>query len=100
MERRVLFVIDSDPRRSGRPAEAVRIAAGIAAWKQAEVSLYFRGEAGRALTDEAESLRDGDTFARYLPVLREAGARLLSDAEMTEEELAAWAAGQTSVARF
>jgi sulfur relay (sulfurtransferase) DsrF/TusC family protein len=100
MNRRLLFIIDSDPQSSHRPAEAVRIAAGIAAWKQVEVSLYFRGAASLALTDEAESLIDGDNFTRYLPILREAGARVLSGEEMSDEALAAWAAEQTSVARF
>jgi len=100
MNRRLLFIIDSDPRSSRRPAEAVRIAAGIAAWRQVDVSLYFRGHAALALTEEAESLMDGDNFTRYLPVLREAGARVLSGERMSDAALAALAAGQTSVARF
>jgi len=100
MERRVLFIIDSDPRLSHRPAEAVRIAAGIAVWKQVELSLYFRGASQLALTDEAETLVNGDHFTRYLPLLRESDARLLSSDHTTEDELAAWAAKQTTVTRF
>ena len=100
MGKRVLFIIDSDPRSSHRPAEAVRIAAGIAVWKQVEVSLYFRGPAQLALTEEAETLVNGDHFTRFLPLLREADAPLLSSEQTTEDELAAWAAKQTTAMRF
>lgn len=73
MKPRLLFLITSDPRTSPRPAEAVRIAAGVGAWKKAEVRLYARGAAVLALGEFAEDLQDGDNFTRYLPVLREAG---------------------------
>jgi hypothetical protein len=94
--KRILFIIDSDPRLSHRPAEAVRIAAGIAVWKQVEVSVYFRGAAAVALTDEAETLVDGENFVRHLPILREANGRVFSG----DEDLAALAAEHTTVARF
>jgi hypothetical protein len=71
--RNALFIIESDPRRSGRPAEAVRIAAGVGAWKQVEVAVYLRGAAVLVLGEEAEALVDGENYARYLPVLRESG---------------------------
>jgi hypothetical protein len=96
MKRRVLFIIDSDPRTSHRPAEAVRIAAGIAVWKEVEVSLYFHGAAALALTDEAETLVHGDSFARHLTLFRDAQGHLISG----EDQLAEWTAGQTTVARF
>ncbi|HWD20279.1 MAG TPA: hypothetical protein VHB20_13475 [Verrucomicrobiae bacterium] len=79
MKRRLLFLIYSDPRTSPRPAEAVRIAAGLAAWQQTSIAIYFSGEAVRALGDDAEMLVNGENFTRYLPLLKEAGARLLAD---------------------
>ena len=71
MKRRVLFIVDSDPRTSPRPAEAVRIAAGVGVWEKAEVILYLRGAAVLALGEFAEDLIDGENFARYLPTLAE-----------------------------
>ncbi len=75
----VLFVIDSDPRESHRPAEAVRIAAGIAAWREANVSVCLLGPAVNALTEWPEDLQDGGNFERYLPTLVEAGGGIYSD---------------------
>ena len=71
MKRRVLFIVDSDPRTSPKPAEAVRIAAGVGIWEKAEITLYLRGAAVLALGEFAEDLIDGENFARYLPVLAE-----------------------------
>jgi hypothetical protein len=73
MKPAALFIIDSDPRRSPRPAEAVRIAAGVGAWKKVQVGLYLREAAVLILGEQAEALVDGEHFARYLPVLRELG---------------------------
>ena len=100
MKPRLLFIIDSDPVASGRAAEAVRIAAGIAVWNQVAVSLYFRGAAAQALGEDAEELAEGDQIVRSLSALREAGARILSDADTSDDALAALAAEQTTVVRF
>ena len=40
MKPRVLFIVTGDPRTSPRPAEAVRIAAGVVAWKRADIAVY------------------------------------------------------------
>ncbi len=69
----VLFVVDSDPNSSHRPAEATRIAAGIAAWGQADVSICFCGPATAALTSWPEDLIDGDNFERFLPSIAKSG---------------------------
>ena len=45
----ILFVIDADPRTSGRPAEAIRIAAGVAVWRKVNVSVYLRKAAALIL---------------------------------------------------
>jgi len=69
MSRRVLFIVTSDPRASPRAAEAVRVAAGLAAWRGVEVRLYLHGAAVLSLSERAEGLVDEDNFARYLPLL-------------------------------
>ena len=91
MKRRALFIVTSDPRQSGRAAEAVRIAAGVGAWPQVEVTIYLRGEAARALGRDAEELVDGENFHRYLPMLCERGQRILVE----NTAAAALAAGET-----
>lgn len=73
MKRRVLFIVTSDPRISPRPAEAVRIAAGVGAWEKIDAVLYLRGPAVLALGEHAEELVDGDHFVRYLPLAAEGG---------------------------
>src|SRR5881628_3638270 len=69
----VLFIITSDPRTSSRPAEAIRIAAGVGAWRKVAVTVYLRGAAVLALSEFPDDLTDGDNFSRYLPLVRESG---------------------------
>ena len=68
---RVLFIITSDPRRSGKPAEAIRIAAGVSAWKKTDVSIYLRDDAVLALGEDTADLVNEDNYTRYLPMLTE-----------------------------
>lgn len=75
--KRVLFIVTSDPHRSSRPAEAVRVAAGVGAWKKVEVTLYLRGAAVLALGEFTDDLVDEDHFQRYLPIIREWGRPVL-----------------------
>jgi len=77
MKPRALFIITTDPRVSPRPAEAIRIAAGVSVWEKVEVTLYLRGDARRALDEFADELVDGDHFTRYLPLLAESGRAIL-----------------------
>jgi hypothetical protein len=116
MKPSALFVIESDPRQSGRPAEAVRIVAGVSAWKKVDVALYLRQAAVLVLGEEAEALVDGEQYARYLPVLLESGgpvyvqkgAALLGQLgqptsrfeEISDEQLAGMAATRGCVLRF
>jgi hypothetical protein len=76
---RLLILITSDPRTSPRPAEAVRIAAGIGAWQKVEAALYFRDAAVLALGEDAEDLIDGESYALYLPVVSERGDRFFAE---------------------
>ena len=66
---KALFVIASDPRTSHRPAEAVRIAAGVAAWKKVDVSLYLHGAGKRILDDTTGDFVDEEHIERYLPMI-------------------------------
>jgi hypothetical protein len=65
-------MIETDPRTSPRPAEAIRIAAGIGVWKKTDVTLLLRGPvAGYCLQEYADELVDEDNFTRYLPLVAE-----------------------------
>ena len=68
---KALFVIASDPRTSHRPAEAIRIAAGVGAWKKVDVSLYLHGEGKRILDDAPGEFVDEEHISRYLPMLEQ-----------------------------
>ncbi len=111
-----LFIIASDPRSSPRPAEAVRIAAGIAAWRKVDVTLYLREAAVLILGQNAGDLVDGENYTRYLPSLRDLGCPLFAQkgaallpalgppslpfAEVSDARLAALAAERPCVLRF
>jgi hypothetical protein len=116
MSASALFIIESDPRRGGRPAEAVRLAAGVGAWKKVEVAVYLRGAAVLLLGENAESLVDGEHYTRYLPLLRELdcqvrvqkgaaalgqlGQAALPFQQISDGQLAVMAAGRDCVLRF
>jgi hypothetical protein len=116
MNSSALFVIDSDPRVSGRPAEAVRIAAGVAAWKRVDVAVYLRDAAVLMLGEETADLADSDNFARYLQILGELGRPIyvrqgapdlaqlgqstLPFQEISDDTLAGLAAERSQVLRF
>jgi hypothetical protein len=65
---RTLVLIETDPRSSARPAEGIRIAAGIGAWQKTDVTLLLRGPAGYSLQEYADELVDEDNFTHYLPL--------------------------------
>ena len=112
----LLVLVTSDPRTSARPAEAVRLAAGVGTWKKADVTLYLRGPAVRALGEWVDDLVDEDNFTRYLPIVGEAGRPVfvqrgaaeladLGDAPLSFEEiddaqLAVLAARSNYILRF
>jgi hypothetical protein len=112
----LLFVITSDPRTSHRPAEAIRIAAGVGVWKRADVAVYLRGPAVLALGEHTEDLMDEENYTRYLPSVRDfgrpiyvqRGAPLLASPgqtsfkieEIDDDQLAALSANSTGVLRF
>ena len=77
--RNCLIRIQSDPRKSPRPAEAVRIAAGVGAWRKVQVHLAFEGPAVRALDEFADELANGDLFLQYLPAIPNHGGRIIAE---------------------
>jgi hypothetical protein len=68
-----LFIVQSDPRTSPRPAEAIRIAAGVGTWRKVEVTLALLGPATLALCEFPDELVDEDNYVRYLPIVGEWG---------------------------
>jgi hypothetical protein len=116
MKPRVLFIVTGDPRASLRPAEAVRIAAGVGAWERADITVYLRDDAVLALGEPDGGVLDEDAFAQYWPMLAESnqpiyvqknaaalpelGPAAAPFAEISDEQLAELAAAQTCVIRF
>jgi hypothetical protein len=116
MKPSLLIIVESDPRCSPRPAEAIRIAAGVGAWKKVDITLCLRGPAVLVLGEYTDELVDEDNFVRYLPIIREwgrpvyvqQGEPLLSDLgeatmpfqPVSDTELATLASQHTSLLRF
>src|SRR6185503_4571591 len=70
---KVLIIVTGDPRSSAKPAEAIRIAAGVGTWKKADVTVYLRGPAVLALSEFVDEFIDEDNFSRYFPIVGEFG---------------------------
>lgn len=73
MKPKLLLLVTSDPRTSARPAEAIRIAAGVGAWKKADVTLYLHGLAVLSAGEWVDELQEEDNFTRYLPIVADFG---------------------------
>lgn len=58
---------------SGKPAEAIRIAAGVGTWKKVEIYMYLHGPAVLALSEYADEFIDEDNYTRYFPIVAEFG---------------------------
>ena len=110
------MVITDDPRASHRPAEAIRIAAGVGAWEQVEITLYLHGPAILALSQFTEELVHEEAYTQYLPMVARFGrpifvqreALLLPELgetpwayeEISENQLAALTARTNCVVHF
>ena len=82
---KTLVLIETDPRTSHRPAEGIRIAAGIGAWRKTDVTLLLRGPvAGYSLQEYADELIDEDNFTRYLPLVVEQPRPILLEDTFTD----------------
>lgn len=78
MNKQLLILITSDPRQSPKPAEAVRIGAGISAGGGVKVSICFCGDSVLAVGESSDELIDGGNFSRYLPLILETGGEVLA----------------------
>jgi len=108
----LLVVVASDPRASHRPAEAIRLAAGVAAWRKIAVTLYLTGPATAAVSADCDDFVDEESYTRYLPMFVESGGGLYvessasaSNAElphekMSRQQFAALASKMTYLLRF
>ncbi|HUB67585.1 MAG TPA: hypothetical protein VL981_08880 [Candidatus Methylacidiphilales bacterium] len=83
---KTLVLIETDPRTSPRPAEGIRIAAGIGAWKKTDVTLLLRGPAGYCLQEYPDELVDEDNFVRYLPIVAESPRPIYVEDSFTDKE--------------
>ena len=79
MIRNLLIKIGSDPRKTPRPAEAVRIGAGVGAWNKVKVHLLLEGPALFCLDQFADELNQGELFTQYLPSILAHGGRIITD---------------------
>lgn len=75
-KRKVLLIIDADPRTNPRAAEAVRLAGGVCVWEQVEVSVVLYHAAARALGEAATDLPEGKIYKQFLPMIREKGGHV------------------------
>ncbi len=116
MKRSVLIIVTGDPRISARPAEAVRIAAGLSANGRLDVTLCLRGASMLALSGDSDDFLDGDHFSRYLPVVTEGGRIVTAPSDsgepliseplivptrnLSQEELAHLVASSDRILRF
>ncbi|MBA4149293.1 MAG: hypothetical protein H0X66_14355 [Verrucomicrobia bacterium] len=116
MNPQVLFIIEGDPRASAKPAEAVRIAAGVGTWKKTDISVYLRDAGVLALSEYADEFVDEDNYTRYFPIvggfgrpiyvqkdaalLKEVGDSPLKFEEIDDAQLAVLCAQSKYVLRF
>lgn len=75
-----MIIISGDPRRSHRPAEAVRVAAGLAEIGMIPIRVCFRSAAGLILSQAPNEFIDGDVIEKYLPKLDKCAKGIYADA--------------------
>ncbi len=75
----MLIVISTDPRASHRPAEAVRVAAGLAALGELSIEVCFSQAGALILSQPASALVDGDIIQQSLPLLAKHAANIWAE---------------------
>lgn len=75
----MLVIIASDPHQSHRPAEGVRVAAGLASYGTLPVKVCFCQVAGVILSRDPSGFVDGDVIKRYLPALAKHATAILAE---------------------
>lgn len=68
----ILVLIKSNPLKSHRAVEAIRIALGLVSGEHA-VTVVLLNQAPLLLADDTEELIDGDILQKYLPTFKELG---------------------------
>ena len=68
----ILVLIKSNPLKSHRPVEAIRIALGLVSGEHA-VAIVLLNQAPLLLADDTEDLEDGDLLQKYIPIFKEMG---------------------------
>ena len=77
----VLIVISADPLANRRAAEAVRVAAGLAALGELRVGVCFCGAGALILSRPASSFVDGEVVETAMPVLAKHAAKIWAKAD-------------------
>ena len=70
-KKKMLVVIDSDPRLDSRGVEAMRTIGGVSVWQQLEVCVVLRHTAARMLGDA--DLKDSGSAKKFVSMVRENG---------------------------
>ncbi|CAF0702628.1 hypothetical protein MPNT_50138 [Candidatus Methylacidithermus pantelleriae] len=73
VKKRLLIVVTANPATSGRPAEALRVAAGLAAEEKLSVSVALEGPAQACLEPPRGCWQDEELLLRSLEILKEWG---------------------------
>ena len=81
--RRVLVVVDADPRASDRALQALRMSVGVALAEN-DVRILLTGEAVRLLTPECAALPGGARAVGFLEALERLGVEVLRDGDPAE----------------
>lgn len=84
----LVIQVTQDPRASHRPAEALRLAAGLAAWQEMRVTLYCVGGGVWLLRSPWHTMREGEALRQALIGFLEAGGMVAGTHE------AEWGADQ------
>ena len=77
----MLIVVSVDPRANPRAAEAVRVAAGLAALGELRVGVCFCGAGALILSRPASSFVDGEVVETSLPILAKHAAKIWAKAD-------------------
>ncbi len=67
---KITFLIRSNPNESHKPAEAIRIAAGLGTGNNS-IKLILSGEAVRVLSPDEDDLEDIDIIEKFLPIIKD-----------------------------
>src|SRR4030065_2123066 len=67
---KIIFLIRSNPCENHRPAEAIRIAAGLGTGNNS-IKIILSGESVRVLSPDEEDLEDMDIIEKFLPIIKD-----------------------------